>query len=228
MAVQVMYWSTARIYSFEHCMITHWVGVCFPAKWCSTWYKTCNTRCLQACNTEHTNTYGHMEGLLCGSRNSAGASHIDFSHSPQGEETASGIGSDRLPAYRWEVAGLRSEPRSFCLQSIAHSHCPRQLLLITEKRGAWAMVLVRAGSVNVRLSPSFFHLARKATRSQTTQAVAALPLPRKSLCVSFTRWQVQRWHGHAASFLVPSLIPLTMPWSLSGFYFVHCLWKFLK
>ena len=57
-------------------------------------------------------------------------------HSPQGEETASGIGSDRPPAYRWEVAGLRFEPRSFCLQGVAHSHCPRQLLLVTEKRGA--------------------------------------------------------------------------------------------
>lgn len=132
---------------------------------------------------------------------------LTFHTAPRERKQESGIGSDWPPAYRWGLAGLRFEPRSFCLQSIAHSHCPRQLLLTTEKRGAWAVVLVRAGSVNVHLSPSFFHSARKATRSQTTPAVAALPLPRKSPCASVSRRQIRRWHVHAATAPCPLSFP---------------------
>ena len=122
MALQVMYWSTVHIFSFEHWLITHCVRVCFPAKG-STWYKIRNTRCLQAGNTEHTNTYGHMEGLLCGSRNSAGASHTDFSHSPQGEET-------RVWNRKWLAACIQmgvGRPKIWTQVFLPPKHCSQPL-----------------------------------------------------------------------------------------------------
>ena len=207
-------------------MITHCVGVCFPAKWCSTWYKICNTRCLQACSTEHTNTYGHMEGLLCGSRNSAGASHTDFSQSP-------GRGNS-IWNRKWSAACIQmggGRPKIWTQVFLPPRRCS-QPLPSTASISNWEAGYMSRGAGQSWVStctsfPQFFPLSKKSHKEPDNPGRGRPTLPRKPLRVSFAGWQARRWHGHLP-LLVPPLIPLTMPWSLTGFYFVHCLWKFLK
>lgn len=123
------YWVLLLTWTFND---YHCVGVCFPPRWCYTWFKIHNTQDAYKFMIPSTLINTTWEGL-CATRSSAWASRdpslaTNSLPRPMGRGSwASGGTSGQPPAHRWEIAGPGFEPS--LPASKAHCLCSRLLLI---------------------------------------------------------------------------------------------------